>query len=82
MQLERGEEQLLATYMRGIVPFEENLGEPRRALGRELAAPLSSGSRMLAFIASGTLTSLKDEKDILAYVEMSESAEVVGMSSN
>ena len=43
MQLERGEEQLLATYMRGIVPFEENLGEPRRALGRELAAPAAVG---------------------------------------
>ena len=68
--------------MRGTVPCEEKLVEPRMAFGRELAAPLSWGSRMLAFIASGTLTSLKDEKDILAYVEMSESAEVVGMSSN
>jgi len=68
--------------MRGIVPCEENLAVPRRALGSELAVRLSSGSRMLAFIASGTLTNLKDEKDILAYVEIFASAEVVGMSSN
>jgi len=68
--------------MRGIVACEEKLVEPRRALGRELAVALSSGSRMLALIASGTLTSLKDEKDILPYVEMFDSPEVVGMSSN